>query len=217
MPNAFGPCGDLASDASHANQAERLAFQLGAGQRLLVPDASFHRRIGRRHGAREASISASACSATLMLFAPGAFMTRIPRAVAADRSTLSTPVPARAITRRRGADCMSRSSTFVALRTISASADARSAASASLDRPERESTVQPGILRDDFYRGCGELICNDDVHNPSYIMCGCAGRGYRVLSHHDGANRRKLRIHAARMGRSRLFSTNFSTVSVKIR
>ena len=48
-----GACGHLASDAPHANQAKCLAFQLGAGERLLVPYASLHRRIGRRHGARE--------------------------------------------------------------------------------------------------------------------------------------------------------------------
>ena len=39
------------------------------------------------------SIKASACSATLTLLAPGAFMTTMPRAVAAGTSTLSTPVP----------------------------------------------------------------------------------------------------------------------------
>ena len=44
-----------------------------------------------------ASISAQACSATLMLLAPGALTTRMPRALAAATSTLSTPVPARAI------------------------------------------------------------------------------------------------------------------------
>ena len=43
-----------------------------------------------------ASISAQACSATLMLLAPGALTTRMPRALAAATSMLSTPVPARA-------------------------------------------------------------------------------------------------------------------------
>ena len=47
-----------------------------------------------------ASISAQACSATLMLLAPGALTTRMPRALAAATSTLSTPVPARAMMRR---------------------------------------------------------------------------------------------------------------------
>ena len=38
-----------------------------------------------------------------MLFAPGALTTRMPRALAASTSTLSTPVPARAMTRSLGA------------------------------------------------------------------------------------------------------------------
>ena len=50
-----------------------------------------------------ASISAQACSATLMLFAPGALTTRMPRALAAATSMLSTPVPARPTMRSRGA------------------------------------------------------------------------------------------------------------------
>ena len=48
-------------------------------------------------------MSPIASSATLKLFAPGAFMTTMPRAVAAGTSTLSTPVPARAMTRSLGA------------------------------------------------------------------------------------------------------------------
>ena len=42
------------------------------------------------------------CSATLTLLAPGALTTRTPFALAASRSTLSTPVPARATIRRPG-------------------------------------------------------------------------------------------------------------------
>ena len=89
------------------------------------------------------SISAHACSATLMLLAPGALTTRMPRLLAAATSTLSTPVPARAMTRSFGAASINRASTFVALRTSSASASARSAASASGVRPDRASTTQP--------------------------------------------------------------------------
>jgi hypothetical protein len=48
-------------------------------------------------------MSATASSATLMLLAPGAFMTTMPRVLAAGTSTLSTPVPARAMTRSFGA------------------------------------------------------------------------------------------------------------------
>ena len=45
-----------------------------------------------------ASMNAIESSATLMLLAPGAFMTTMPRSVAVGTSTLSTPVPARAMT-----------------------------------------------------------------------------------------------------------------------
>ena len=93
------------------------------------------------------SMSAIASSATLMLFAPGAFMTTIPRSVAAGTSTLSTPVPARAITLKRGAAAMSAAVTFVALRTTSASAPARSRVNSSAARPLRASMVHPGTLR----------------------------------------------------------------------
>ena len=57
-----------------------------------------------------------------MLLAPAAFITRMPRAEAAGTSTLSTPVPARAMTRSFGAASISAAVTCVALRTISASA-----------------------------------------------------------------------------------------------
>ena len=50
-----------------------------------------------------ASISARVCSATEMALPPGVFITRTPAAVAASRSTLSTPTPARPITRSLGA------------------------------------------------------------------------------------------------------------------
>src|ERR1039458_8890226 len=47
-----------------------------------------------------ASMSASVCSATEMALPPGVFITRTPAAVAASRSTLSTPTPARPIDRK---------------------------------------------------------------------------------------------------------------------
>ena len=89
------------------------------------------------------SIRAQACSATLTLVAPGAFSTSTPRALAASRSTLSTPVPARATTRRRGAAARTPDVTRVALRTMRPSASARSAASVSARPAARSTTVQP--------------------------------------------------------------------------
>ena len=76
-----------------------------------------------------ASIRPTVSSATLTLFAPGAFITTMPRALAAGTSTLSTPVPARAITFSCGAAAIRAAVTFVALRTTSAAASVRSAAS----------------------------------------------------------------------------------------
>ena len=87
-------------------------------------------RASARHRWRAiASIMASACSATATAFAPGVFMTAMPLRVAASRSMLSTPTPARPITRNFLA-CSSRaSSTCTADRTIRASADSRCAGS----------------------------------------------------------------------------------------
>ena len=71
-----------------------------------------------------ASISPIVSSATATAFAPGVFITTIPRRVAASASMLSTPTPARPITRSFGACSISASSTCTALRTMSASASA---------------------------------------------------------------------------------------------
>ena len=68
------------------------------------------------------SISPSVCSATAIAFAPGVFITTIPLGVAASESTLSTPTPARPITRNRCVASMSFAFTSVAERTTSASA-----------------------------------------------------------------------------------------------
>src|SRR6267154_2364635 len=78
------------------------------------------------------SNSAKVCSATLTAFPPGVLMTKTPRRVASSRSMLSTPTPARPITRSRGAFSNSSGVTLVALRTIKASASAICAWSVSL-------------------------------------------------------------------------------------
>ena len=54
-----------------------------------------------------ASINAIVCSAAATMFDCGAFATMIPRFVAAATSTLSTPIPARPITRRLSARSIS--------------------------------------------------------------------------------------------------------------
>jgi len=72
-----------------------------------------------------ASISARVCSATETALPPGVFMTSTPASVAASRSTLSTPTPARPMTRSLGAFSSTAAFTCTALRTRSASASGR--------------------------------------------------------------------------------------------
>ena len=78
-----------------------------------------------------ASSSANVCSATLTELPPGVLITKIPRFVASSRSILSTPTPARPTARSFGALSINSGVTFVALRTINASASANSAPSVS--------------------------------------------------------------------------------------
>src|ERR1035437_6712544 len=72
-----------------------------------------------------ASMSASVCSATETALPPGVFITSTPASVAASRSTLSTPTPARPMTRSLGAFSSTEAFTCTALRTRSASASGR--------------------------------------------------------------------------------------------
>ena len=71
----------------------------------------------------------------------------MPLSLAACRSTLSTPDPARAITRSLGALAINCAVTFVALRTINATASLMSLDNLSVDRPARASTVQPSFSK----------------------------------------------------------------------
>ncbi len=115
---------------------------------------------------------AIASSATLMLFAPGAFMTTMPRALAASTLTLSTPVPARAIARSFLPAAMMSGVTFVALRTTSASASAKSLDSSSGDRPDFESTSQPSARsssRAVFGRSSATTIRMDGLEDDSDV------------------------------------------------
>ena len=62
-----------------------------------------------------------ACSAVVTLLPVGLFITTMPRRVAASRSTLSTPTPARPITLSEAAASMTSRVTRVPLRMTSAS------------------------------------------------------------------------------------------------
>ena len=65
--------------------------------------------------------SASVCSAAAIVLPVGALTTVIPARVAASRSTLSTPTPARPTTTSRVPAAISSASTLTWLRTTSAS------------------------------------------------------------------------------------------------
>ena len=75
----------------------------------------------------DASRRPIACSAALTMFDCGALTTMTPALVAASTSTLSSPTPARATTRSRLATPIASASTWVALRTSSASASGSAA------------------------------------------------------------------------------------------
>ena len=68
-----------------------------------------------------ANIIAMACSAVVIELPKGVFITTIPFAEAAGMSTLSTPIPARPITRRLPALAISSAVTLVAERIASPS------------------------------------------------------------------------------------------------
>ena len=82
-----------------------------------------------------ASMIEIVCSAAETLFEPGAFSTSTPAFVAAATSMLSTPTPARAITRNRGALRIRASSTCVSLRTTRPSAPAIACCNATISVP----------------------------------------------------------------------------------
>jgi hypothetical protein len=91
----------LLPDAAEAGEAQHLAADLLAEKLFLSQTPCFIEASAAGRRRASASICAMASSATLMLLAPGAFITTMPRALAASTSTLSTPVPARAIARRQ--------------------------------------------------------------------------------------------------------------------
>ena len=90
---------------------------------------------------------AMACSAVVTLLPPGVFITTMPRVVAASTSMLSTPMPARPMTRSRSARAMTSAVTFVALRTTSASYPPITSRSSAGLNPGLASTSRSGCSR----------------------------------------------------------------------
>ncbi len=117
-----GAARDLLADASQAGESQHLVAHFFAEELLLLPFALLHRGIGRRqmpgqrqHESHRQFRDADAVRAGRVHDHDAACAGR-------GTSTLSTPVPARAMARRRGAASISAVVTFVALRTTSASA-----------------------------------------------------------------------------------------------
>ena len=96
---------------------------------------------------RSARSTANVCSTAETTFPVGEFRTMTPRAEAAGTSTLSTPTPARPTTVSFGAAAKRAASTFVALRTRSASASFSAARSSSRETPARSTTSWPALRR----------------------------------------------------------------------
>ena len=87
------------------------------------------------------------CSAVVIVFPSGAFITTIPRVVAAGTSMLSTPTPARPTTRSFSALSIKLAVTFVSLRTTRPSQSASASFSASGARPVCFTTSKPASLK----------------------------------------------------------------------
>ena len=147
---AAGPPGDRLADLAEADDAQRLAAQLAAGEaaRSHSPVRTDASAAGTWRSS--ASISAMVCSAAAMVLPVGALTTITPARVAAARSIRSVPTLATPITDRRGAAAASSSaSTRVCERTTSASQPPSSASapsSASRDSPMRRRVVGGGRM-----------------------------------------------------------------------
>ena len=90
-----------------------------------------------------ATSKAIVCSAVVIVLPSGAFMTTMPRVVAAGTSMLSTPTPARPITRSLSAASIKFAVTFVSLRTIRPSTSTNALPNSSGERPVFFSTEKP--------------------------------------------------------------------------
>ena len=94
-----------------------------------------------------ASSSVIACSAVVTLEPPGVFMTTMPFLVAASTSTLSTPMPARPITRSASARASTSAVTLVPLRMMRAWKPRTASRSSAGERPGRASISSSGCSR----------------------------------------------------------------------
>ena len=109
--------------------------------------------------------SARVCSAAAMVLPVGALTTVMPARVAASRSTLSTPTPARPMTTSRVPAAISSASTWTWLRTMSASYSGRIAHSSSRLQPDALVDLVVGAEELDALGGDG--LGDEDLHAPA--------------------------------------------------
>ena len=148
-----------------------------------LPLAPAHRRVGRRGPAGRARTAARASARRRRSCCPvGALTTTIPARVAASRSTLSTPTPARPMTTSRVPAAISSASTLTWLRTTSASYSGRIAASSS--RGEVEPLVDLVVAAQELEAlGRQRLDDEDPISDPGRRP---GGREQRLLGRGDG-------------------------------
>ena len=165
-----GAMGDEATDATEADNAERLvfefdAFPLGAFQR---PSTRAPCACGTLRAC--ASRSAIVCSAAEVMFDSGALTTMTPLAVAAAVSTLSRPTPARPTTASDGpAAAISSASTCVAERTMSP--DARRWPPEFLRRQSGADIHLVAGRPEGVQTGIGDLFSDEDtMHQSSWRL-----------------------------------------------
>jgi hypothetical protein len=106
--------------------------------------------------------SATVCSAAEMTLDCGALQTMTPRAVAAGTSTLSRPMPARAITLRLSAAAMTSASIVVAERMTTAVVDADGGEQLVLGQARAHVDVE--VRGERLDAGVGELVGDQDPH-----------------------------------------------------
>ena len=118
--------------------------------------------------------SAIACSAVVIVLPPGVFITTMPRAVAAGTSTLSTPIPARPITRSSWPAAITSAVTFVPLRITSASASAIAVEQLAGRDPGPIVDLDAARAFEDLEPLAGELIRYENLGHGLPLRCAAA-------------------------------------------
>ena len=184
---------DLLADAAQADEAEDLLAHLFAQKLLLLPLALLHRRVGagnvpgeRQHERHRELGDADAVGARRVHHDDAA-------GARGGTSTLSTPVPARAMARSWGAAAISAA---VTLRRA-ANHDRVGVGDVGgelLGGAARSGVDLPAFVAEQIERGSREVVGDKDLHGfrEKYnlpVAGRAAARHTRKRSHYDGANR----------------------------